>query len=213
MPKQKHIFIDKSALILRLILVRHGQTEANILRRLQGQSDGPMNEVGRREVERLGLALKDTKIDVIISSDLVRARDTATAIAKYHNLPVNPTPLVREWNGGEWDGRPAEEFLEIVKNLTTPLEELRLPGGETLKEVQARASAFVKDVTEKYPGKSVVLCSHGDFLRMVISVLMNESIDKANATYRMDNASYSIFEREAGEWKMVVFNQIPPKAD
>ena len=199
--------------MLRLILIRHGQTEANISRRLQGQSDGPLNELGRQEVERLGLALKDTQIDVIISSDLVRASDTAAAIACYHNLPVNPTMLVREWNGGEWDGRPAEEFIAIVKNLTIPIAELRPPGGETLTEVRARASAFVKDVIEKYPGKTVVLCSHGDFLRMVISVLMNESIDKANATYRMDNASYSVFEREDGTWKMAAFNQVPPKAE
>lgn len=199
--------------MLRLILIRHGQTEANILRRLQGQSDGPLNALGRQEVERLGLALKNTQIDVIISSDMIRARDTAAAIARYHNLPVNTTPLVCEWNCGEWDGRPAEEFIAIVKNLTIPIAELRPPGGETLTEVRARASAFVKDVTEKYPDKTVVLSSHGDFLRMVISVLMNKSIDEANATYRMENASYSVFEQENSTWKMAAFNQIPLKAE
>jgi broad specificity phosphatase PhoE len=198
---------------LRLILVRHGQTEANILRRLQGQSDGPLNPLGRQEVEQLGLALKDAQIDVIISSDLVRARDTATAIARHHNLSVNSTPLVREQNCGEWDGRPAEEFIAITKNLTVPISELRPPGGETLTEVRKRAIAFIKNVTEKYSGKTIVLSSHGDFLRMVISVLMNKSIAEADANYRMGNASYSIFEQEDSEWKMVAFNQIPPKVE
>jgi broad specificity phosphatase PhoE len=199
--------------MLRLILVRHGQTDANVNHRLQGQSDGQLNAMGRQEVERVGLLLKDTQIDVIVSSDLIRAIDTAAAIAHYHNLPVNTSPLVREWNCGEWDGRPAEEFIAIVKNLTIPMAELRPPGGETLTEVRIRASAFVKDMTEKYPGKTIVLCSHGDFLRMVISILMNKSIDEANASYRMDNASYSDFTQENGNWKMAAFNQMPLKME
>jgi broad specificity phosphatase PhoE len=199
--------------MLHLILVRHGQTDANVNHRLQGQSDGQLNAMGRQEVERLGLVLKDTQIDVIISSDMIRASDTAAAIAHYHNLPVNTTPLVREWNCGEWDGRPAEEFIKIVKNLTIPLAELRPPGGETLIEVRARASSFVKDVTERYPGKTIVVCSHGDFLRMMISVLMNKSIDEANDAYRMDNASYSDFILENGIWKTAAFNLTPSKTE
>jgi len=197
--------------MLRLILTRHGQTDANVNHRLQGQSDGQLNTIGRQEVGRLGEALKNTHLDVIISSDMVRAQDTAAAIARYHKLPVISTSLVREMNCGEWDGRPAKEFIEIVKNLTIPLSQLRPSGGETLTEVQARARSFIKDVTEKYPGKTVVLCSHGDFLRMVISVLMNKTIEEVDSTYRMENASYSVFDLENGVWKMVAFNLMPPQ--
>lgn len=196
--------------MLRLILARHGQTDANVNHQLQGQSNGQLNEIGRLEVERLGEALKNMHLDVIISSDMVRAQDTATAIARHHSLPVISTPLAREWNCGEWDGRPAEEFIEIVKNLTIPISQMRPPGGETLTEVQDRAREFVKEVKEKYPGKTVVLCSHGDFLRMVISILENKSIEEADSTYRMDNASYSVFELRDGTWKMVSFNKTSP---
>ncbi len=196
--------------MLRLILTRHGQTDANVNHLLQGQSDGQLNAIGWQEVERLGNALKNMHLDVIISSDMVRAKDTASAIASHHGLPIITTPLVREWNCGEWDGKPAEEFIEIVRNLTIPLSQLRPPGGETLAEVQARARAFVNDVTEKYSGKTVVLCSHGDFLRMVISVLMNKTIEEADSTYRMENASFSMFELDNAAWKMVAFNQMPP---
>ena len=196
--------------MLRLILARHGQTDANVNHQLQGQSNGQLNEIGRLEVERLGEALKNMHLDVIISSDLVRAQDTATAIAGHHSLPVISTPLAREWNCGEWDGRPAEEFIEIVKNLTIPISQMRPPGGETLTEVQDRAREFVKEVKEKYPEKTVVLCSHGDFLRMVISILENKSIEEADSTYRMDNASYSMFELRDGTWKMVSFNKTSP---
>jgi broad specificity phosphatase PhoE len=195
--------------MLRLILVRHGQTDANINHVLQGQSDGQLNETGRQEVERLGKELKNFSLDVIISSDLVRALDTAKAIAKYHGLRVISTPLVRELNAGEWDGRPAAEYIEIVKNLTIPLSEMRPPGGETMAEVQHRAREFVQEVKEKYPKKTVVLCSHGDFLRMVISVLLNKTIEEADSTFRMDNGSYSIFDFNNGSWKMVAFSLLP----
>jgi probable phosphoglycerate mutase len=199
--------------MLRLILIRHGQTDANANHLLQGQSDGRLNTIGWQETERLGNALKHAGLDVIISSDMVRAQDTASAIASHHGLPVITTPLVREWNCGEWDGRPAEEFIEIVRNLTIPLSQLRPPGGETLMEVQKRALTFIKDITEKYPGKTVALCSHGDFLRMVISILLKKTIEEADTIYRMENASYSVFEQDNGTWKMISFNQIPPQED
>jgi len=188
--------------MLRLILTRHGQTDANVNHRLQGQSDGQLNALGRQEAARLSKAL-----------NLVRARDTAATIAIHHGLSVITTPLAREWNCGDWDGRPAEEFIEIVRNLTIPLSQLRPPGGETLIEVQERACSFVNDIAEKYPGKTVLLCSHGDFLRMVISVLMDKTIEEANSTYRMENASYSVFELEDGAWRMVAFNQLPPREE
>jgi broad specificity phosphatase PhoE len=78
-----------------------------------------------------------------------------------------------------------------------------------MAEVQDRAREFIQEVKDKYPEKTIVLCSHGDFLRMVISVLLNKTIEEADSSYRMDNGSYSIFDFSNGSWEMVAFSLLP----
>ena len=101
--------------MLRLVLVRHGQTDANLNRVLQGQSDGELNATGSRQAEELGRHLKDFRIDQIIASPMRRAQDTAAAIARHHQLAVKTNPLVVEWNCGVLDGVPAEIFRKKLQ--------------------------------------------------------------------------------------------------
>ena len=182
-----------------LILIRHGQTEANVKRLLQGQSDGALTETGREQARAIAEVLKDKAIDKIISSPLVRAKDTAEEIARYHNLPVIVNPILREWHCGTLDGLPAEALFTAMKNIRVPIAEFRPEGGETLTEVQGRARQFLDVVENDYDGLRVVVCSHGDFLRMLISLLLGISIEEANEIH-LENAAYSSFVRE---WRQV----------
>lgn len=194
--------------LTRIVLVRHGQTQANEKQLLQGDSDGPLNAQGRQEVEQLGLHLKNFQIDHVISSDLVRAIDTAQAIAKYHDLHVELTSLVREWDCGVWDGRTAAEFLEMLAQRGQPISTFTPENGETLADVQARAEQFLADVLRRYPGKTVVVCSHGDFMRMLVSCMLDIGIDQASQFF-FSNCSYSLFEYNGSSWKVVAINRLP----
>lgn len=194
--------------MLRLIIVRHGQTEANIQRRLQGQSDGPLTSVGLEQAEKLALHLKDFHLDQVLSSELIRSLDTAAAIAKYHHIPVKTSPLLKEWNCGKLDGLPAEALAQALKQANTSIATFRPTGGETLEEVQQRAAVFLNELIASAQGQTVLVCSHGDFLRMLLSIILKKGIEEAETTIHFENASYSTYEYNNKEWKEIAFNQV-----
>jgi alpha-ribazole phosphatase len=199
--------------MLRLVLVRHGQTDANLNRMLQGQSDGELNATGIQQAEELGRHLKDFHIDQVIASTMRRARDTVAAIARYHQLTVITTPLIVEWNCGVLDGIPAEVFKKKLQESDVPLSSFRPEGGETLVEVQQRAETFLRDLTANYQDQTILVCSHGDFMRALISLLLQISIEEASGIY-FDNASYSILEMVDDEhWNTVALNLSSGKSD
>lgn len=193
---------------MRLILVRHGQTIANQKHLLQGASDGALTPQGIAEAERLGLHLRNSSIDHVISSDLVRAYDTAQAIARHHNLEVEKTTLVREWDCGVWDGRTAEEFLDMLDRTGMPVSAFSPEGGETLEQVKGRAEAFLSKLMAQNSAKTVVVCSHGDFMRMLLVCLLGIEIDQANHFF-FNNSSYSLFEYDGRNWKVIATNRLP----
>jgi uncharacterized phosphatase len=191
---------------ITLILVRHGETDANRNFLLQGQSDGSLNATGKAQVQALGIALKNMEITVALSSDLQRARDTALAISVHHaGLEVKQMVALRECSVGVLDGHPAAEYHQALADSNLPLAEFRPQGGETFAEVRKRAATFLEMVEAEYQGESVLVCAHGDFLRMLISVLTRISIQDASTIF-LNNASYSIFEYKNNKWHTVSVN-------
>ncbi len=153
---------------MRLLLVRHGLTENNIKRQMTGQSDVPLSEVGRRQARAVGKYLAREKLDVIFSSDLQRARDTAREIARYHNLPVLEDPDLREIGMGEWEGLTVEEIqardLEAWKYVRRDPARHAPPGGENFFQLQERAARALRRCQEKYPGRTVLWTTHGGLI-------------------------------------------------
>ena len=194
--------------MLRLILVRHGQTAANLNRVLQGQSDGPLTATGVQQAEALARHLRDLPIDQIFSSPLCRAQDTAAAIARDRDLPVKTEPLLGEWNCGLLDGVPADVFRKKLQEFDGPLSSFRPEGGETLTEVRQRAAAFLNGLTTNAQGQTVLACTHGDFMRALMSVIRQISLEQASEIY-FENASYTIVDLEDGHWNLVALNQRP----
>jgi broad specificity phosphatase PhoE len=192
--------------MLRLILVRHGQTDANLNRVLQGQSDGALNATGLQQAETLAIHLKDFPVDQIISSPLRRAQETAAAIARYHHLHIKTEVLLREWNCGLLDGVPAEVFRKKLQESDGPLSLFRPEGGETLWEVRQRAAGFLNHLTANYQGQTVLVCTHGDFMRALMSLIQQIDIEQASDVF-FENASYSILELENGRWNLIALNQ------
>ena len=125
-----------------------------------------------------------------------------------HKADFEITSLVREWDCGVWDGRTAREFLEMLGNSGKPISAFEPEGGETLAEVQARAAMFIERILADFRGKTVAVCSHGDFMRMLVGCLLGLEIDQANLFY-FGNASYSLFEHDGRDWKVIFINRLP----
>ena len=193
--------------ITRFIFVRHAQTDANAKHFLQGQSDGVLNETGLAQAANIAEHLRPFFIEKVYSSDQKRALATANAIAKEHELTVQTDPRLQEWNCGDWDAMPAVDFQKMIKDQNLSASTLQPPHGETFQQVRSRAQAVLTDIFKQAESRSVLICSHGDFIRSMIGVLMGIDADIV-ANFLLDNASYSILEKQQGVWKILTINRI-----
>lgn len=150
--------------MLRLLLVRHGETDWNGEHRIQGaSSDVPLNAAGRRQAACTAIALKDQPIDAIYSSPQARARDTAEVIARLHGLTVQLEPDLREIEAGDFEGKSSyalrdtlNQFMAAYGEGRTP----RLPGGEGLVQVQQRGWSTIERLTAGRTSGTIVVVSH-----------------------------------------------------
>lgn len=182
----------------RIYMVRHGETDWNATSRLQGHSNVPLSEQGRRQAELLGRRLAALKFDAFYASDLVRAYETARIIALHHNnQDINTMPELRELNFGRWEGLSINEIQgqypeEIKQWWETPLL-TRIPGGESLDEVVKRTVTAVKKIVESHGDGNVVLVSHGGVIRSVVGTVLGMDMNKY-WRLRQDNACLSIID-------------------
>jgi len=180
--------------LLRLLLARHGETIWNAQHRYQGQTDVPLNEMGKQQAEALGRRLAGEQIDVIYASDLGRAWETAQAIAKPHKLDVQPEPRLREMDFGEWEGLT---FAEIERNypdeLSAWLEDPQRAapaGGEPGTHFSARVRAVLDALVVAHQGQTVIVAAHGGSLRALLCLALGLS-PGAQWRFRLGQASLS----------------------
>jgi len=161
---------------MRLILVRHGQTDWNTAQRFQGQSDIPLNELGRRQADALANRLSAQPIDVIYSSDLQRAFDTASLIAR-GKIEVRADARLREVNFGDWEGLTYNEIKIKYPDAFTAWEndvcKNAPPKGETLEQLTVRTQSILTDLHEKYQDQTVLLVAHGGALQTMICLALD----------------------------------------
>ena len=138
-----------------LLLVRHGETDWNAEGRLQGHTDLPLNERGRRQAQSLAEELAGQEIAAVYSSDLARARQTAAVVAARLGLPVAVEADLREKNWGTWEGLTAAERERVAYE------------GETTAEHRERTLRAVRRIAGRHPGRRVAVVTHGGSLRRV----------------------------------------------
>lgn len=153
------------------LLVRHGQTDWNRVRRIQGQSDIQLNAAGLAQAEAFALSLSEQHYDLLISSDLQRAVQTARVISARLSLPVRCDQRLREVNHGDWEGMLISDVLqqfgkEYAAFRTEP-EHSRAPGGESLNEAVRRITAVIEETAAKYPSGRILVVSHGLILALL----------------------------------------------
>ena len=154
--------------LARLIVARHGESEANRKRVFAGQTDSPLTSEGRRQAEALAAALAREPITRVISSDLSRARETAEVVAREHRVPVETTPALREWDVGELVGLDRDGTARRFGDVRPFFEPgSRVPGGESFEEILARVTGFVDALVPASLGRTVCLVAHGMTNRII----------------------------------------------
>lgn len=147
-------------------LVRHGETDWNRKERIQGHADTHLNETGIAQAEATADFLRDTHIDLIVSSDLARAKETAEIIARATGAEVIFDEALREMDFGDLEGMFIPEVNEKYGDfLGRPYKEL---GGEVFEEVEERAMGALHKYRKDHEHKNIVIVSHGALMGLVI---------------------------------------------
>ena len=194
---------------MKLILVRHGETRWNEEKRVQGgSSDIELSDAGVKQAHELASFLKDEDISVVISSPLKRARDTADVIASQHQLPVQIDDRLKELEVGELEGMPISTlkttFSQFLMRWWDTGGSKRLPGGESLLELQQRVWAAIEHLLANHKG-GVVVVSH----YFVVLAIIFKAIDlplNSLTKFRVNPAGVSILEVEDYGTRLVAFN-------
>lgn len=156
-----------------IYLVRHGQTEWNAKKIIQGQKDSPLTDLGITQAKELAKQLKKIKFDIAFSSDLLRARQTAEIIAAEHKLAVETTKLLRERSFGELEGQPIHA-LKAVEDLFETLEHDQVykykanPDFESDEEIATRLLTFLREIAIVNKGKKILVVTHGGIMRVML---------------------------------------------
>ena len=153
----------------KLLLVRHGETDWNRDGRWQGGSDTRLNDVGREQARALAQQL-DGEIDVLYSSDLARARETAEIVAAKLGLEVRLDPRLRERGFGSWEGLTTTEIEERFADAHRRWlagEGAGADDAEAFEDFSARVEDFLSDVLRLHPGEEVLVISHGGSIRVI----------------------------------------------
>jgi len=180
------------------------------LKRIQGGgSDIPLNEKGVQQAQSLALKLKPERVQAIYSSRLQRALDTALAIASYHQLEVDSEPSLNEIDAGEMEG---VSIAEVGKHLSQLLtihsqgEELpKMPGGESLTDLQQRAWSTIQRLVDKHHDGVIVVVSHYFAILTIICTVLNLPLSQIGRL-RLAPGSISTIVFDEQAMRLVLFN-------
>jgi alpha-ribazole phosphatase len=164
-----------------MILVRHGQTEWNASQKYQGQTDVPLNALGRRQAGSIAAYLREHESpEALYASDLVRARETASIIGQQINLPVITDSRLRELNFGIWEGLT---FSEVYRDYPTEFDDwfqntlaFKVPGGESFQQLLNRSLQVLGEIAARHAGTVAVTTHGGVIMALLFHLHMADSL-------------------------------------
>lgn len=186
-----------------IYLVRHGETEWNVKRLIQGHGDSPLTKLGIKQASNTAEKLKNVHFDQVFSSDLSRARDTAEIIAQERNLAIKMTEFLREKAFGDYEGREYDIFRTELKEYSENFAQLtsrekwnfKYPTIETDAEVIERLIRFLREVALAYHGRNVLVVSHAGIIGLLLIHLGVWDYSDQH-TKKIGNASYLKLESD-----------------
>ena len=186
-------------------LIRHGETEWNTTGRWQGILPVPLNDIGREQARKLAAALRQDAIQMIYTSTLSRAAETAQIVADTLGIPVSVDERLRELDIGVFQGLTVEEILqrhaqEYADFMSQPIAYV-LPQGESREQMGQRMMAAWNDFISQTDKQHIAIVSHGGAIKMLLSVLWPGQAE-AFHTYDIPNTSITRLTCVEGLWQI-----------
>ncbi|AYA26995.1 glucosyl-3-phosphoglycerate phosphatase (pgm family) [Rhodococcus rhodochrous J3] len=205
---------SQSPRVRQLVLLRHGQTEYNATRRMQGQLDTDLSELGRQQALAVADAIARFDPLAVVSSDLRRAYDTATALGDRIGLPVAIDTRLRETHLGEWQGLTHTEVDAVAPGARSAWRADATwapPGGENRIDVARRSMAVVGELLDKYENWSdrpIVLVAHGGLIAALTAALLDLPVDRWPVLGGLGNTGWVQLSGygEVPSWRLDVWN-------
>ena len=191
----------------RLLIIRHGQSTANLDNIFAGHYNVPLSPLGIKQAQAAAAYIaSDYRVDAVYSSDLDRAFQTARIIADRIGLDVIPCPDLREIFAGDWEGKT---FDYLVGNGGDAYQKWRFDignavctGGESCAELQARVLRAVKKIADENEGKTVAIASHGVAIRSLMCAVTADSLDAMKDISWVSNASVTTIIAEGDSLRL-----------
>ena len=194
----------------RIYLLRHGETTWNVARRYQGTRDSPLSEAGREQTLRTRDALRAAPLRAVYSSPLIRALETAAAIAEPHSLPVHTHDGLSEIRVGEWEGLTVAEiearYVQAVRQWYDTPHLARIPGGEMVGEMRDRATAAVEEIRRRHEGEAVAVVAHGGVNKTILLTVLGAPLS-SYWRIRQHNACINVLDYAGDRAVMLVMNE------
>lgn len=193
----------------RLLICRHGRTAWNAVQRLQGQRDVDLDDTGRVEAKRAARILATEQPDVLISSDLLRARNTATEIGAASGLPVVTDSRLREVGYGEWEGLAVEQIAQRYPDEHLRWKagrQVRVDGVEDLDQVTKRMLEALTEAADSAPGGTVVAVGHGGSIKHGLAALLGWPGEVARSLRGLSNCHWLDLRLDSTGWRLYGYN-------
>ncbi|MFW5709537.1 MAG: histidine phosphatase family protein [Chloroflexota bacterium] len=201
-----------------LYLIRHGETDWNVERRFQGQRDTDLNTTGITQAHQTAAylaALKEVHFAALYVSPLRRAMQTATPISEALNLPIQAADALKEINCGAWEGLNGSDieadFPGQLGQWRANIADFRMPGGESVGDVQQRVRAFYDTMIKAHGGETIILVAHGASLLALLAHMNNWPLQETWDTMerRLKNAAITHVEynHATGQHSLIEFNR------
>ncbi len=190
----------------RLLLIRHGQSEANIEGRFAGHTDAPLSELGKNQAkETAAYIVSAYQVDAVYASDLQRAFMTGKAVADLLNQTVTPTEALREIYAGRWENMPYGQLAKEEESYQVWLHDIGRAAcsqGESTKELQQRVVGCLSEIAQAHPGQTVVVATHATPVRVAQCYCEGKPIEELKDIPWVSNASVTELRYEDGSFTL-----------
>ncbi len=198
-------------MLTTVYLIRHGETEWNVTGRWQGHTDVPLNDIGRTQASLLAqhLSTAGARFDVIYSSDLTRAYQTAWEIGAAVRVPVQLLPPLREIDLGSWSGLTRDEIRSrypVEFELLERGQDIPRGGAETLSALRNRVVTAIEALVARHSGETMALVSHGGVIRMMLAHVYGFDSTRWKELPHIANTSITILQHHNGAWQIALLN-------
>lgn len=191
-------------------LIRHGESMGNLEHRFLGQADEPLSPLGHEQAERTSEYLVTIPVDVIYSSDLIRARQTAEHTAKKLGLPVHTSSALREIYAGQWEGKHTsvllEQFKDSYETWRYNIGAVQCPDGESVRQVQERFVPEVERILRENEGKTIFIFCHATPIRLLRAAWEGVPLEEVRYLPRVSNSSVTKGEYADGAFRILQYS-------